>query len=80
MREREKEREGESSLISILPVGMLALLVTAFKLFEKPFLEKTVNTYSAQSLSPIGSKRTNLVVLTVISSCKTFPLFIMVMT
>ena len=79
-RESETERKRESSLIFILPVGMLALPVTAFKLFEKPVLEKTVNTYSAQSLSPIGSERTNLVVLTVTSSCKTFPLFIMVMS
>ena len=78
-RERKRERERESSLIFILPVGMLALPVTALKLFEKPFLEKTVNTYSVQSLSPISSERTKLVVLIVISSCKTFPLFIMVM-
>ena len=72
------EREGE--IYFILPVGILALPVIAFRLFEKLFSEKTVKTYSEQSLSPIGSERTYLVVLTVTPSSTTLPLFIMVMT
>ena len=63
-----------------LPVGIFALPVIAFRLFEKLFSEKTVKTYSEQSLSPIGSEKIYLVVLTVTPSSTTLPLFIMVMT
>ena len=79
-KEGGEEKGGRERARFILPVGILALAVSAFRLFEKLFFEKTVNTYSVQSLSPVGSERTNLVVLMVISSCTTLPLFIMVMT
>ena len=62
-----------------LPVGIFALPVIPFRLFEKLFSEKTVKMYSEQSLSPVGSERTCLVVLTVTPSTTTLPLFIMVM-
>ena len=40
-----------------LPVGIFALPVIAFRLFEKLFSEKIVKTYSEQSLSPVGSEK-----------------------